>query len=70
MLCQIMINKTIDKLSFPKMIELLSDLNFFVADSGSSARSTGHKFGLKNFEMKDLEAPFIQPNSSEVVPLG
>jgi hypothetical protein len=70
MLCQITVEKTSDKLSFPKMIELLRDPNVFVADSGSSTHSTGHKFGLKNLETKDLEAPFIQPNGSEVVPLG
>jgi hypothetical protein len=54
----------------PKMIELLSDPNVFIADSGSSAHSTGHKHGLTNLETKDLEAPFVQPNGLEVVPLG
>jgi hypothetical protein len=70
MLCQFTVEKTANKLSFPKMIELLSDPNVFVADSGSSAHSTGHKHGFKNLDTKDLGAPFVQPNGSEVVPSG
>jgi hypothetical protein len=54
--------------SFPKTVELLNDPNVFIADSGSSDHSTGHKIGIKVEADKDLDVPFIQPNGIEVLP--
>lgn len=54
-----------DKMQYPQTLELLMDPNVFIADTGASVDSTGHKIGLQNHQNPRKDNKMTMANRSK-----